>query len=142
MFVVDRVELRLFNQSQEVRKLHAQDAVFSQNEAKPADKVIDIRDMGQNVVPDQQVAEATFIAQAFGQRDAEEFVNRVDACCARNFGNITRRLNAKDGNVAFFEILQQVAIVTRHLDDQRVGIEAEAFADIVYKLAGMGQPAC
>ena len=53
--MVNRVELVFLHQSHQVWKLESNDAVLVEQNLHPADKPIEIRYMGENIVPDDQI---------------------------------------------------------------------------------------
>ena len=52
MLMIDRVELVLFDQSLEVRKLKRDDALRRQHERHPGSEIIQVRDLSQHIVAD------------------------------------------------------------------------------------------
>ena len=93
------------------------------------DEVVEVGHLGQHVVADQQVGAVPLAARAGSRaRRAEELdERRRPRCSTRAFGDVGGRLDAEHRNAVLDEVLQQVAVVARELDDQRLlGAEAEA----------------
>src|SRR5579872_4777274 len=67
MFVINRVELIAFNETQQVGKLQRQNAVGLQQNLKAFDEVIQIWDLCKHIVPQHQVRTASFGSQLFRQ---------------------------------------------------------------------------
>ena len=82
--------------------------------------------MRQHVVGDEQVGAASVRGELARELAAEEPHDRRDAELARRLGDVRGRLDAERRDAALDEVLQQVAVVARDLDDQAVGAEAEA----------------
>ena len=52
-----------------------------------------------------------------------------DAALARSFGDVGRGLDAEAGDLALDEVLKEVAVVARELDDETLRVEAKPVAD-------------
>ena len=127
MLVVDRVELPLLHQSQEVREFHGQNPVRGQQNFHARDEVVQIRDMGEDVVAGQEIRPDAFRHQLPGIGLAEELHSGGDALLLRRRGDVGRRLDTEDRDPRFFEILEKVAVVARQLYHQGVGSQVQPF---------------
>ncbi len=55
MLVINRIELVAFNQPEEMRKLHGNNSAWLQKQLQSGDKVHQIRNMRQHVIPHDEV---------------------------------------------------------------------------------------
>ena len=65
--MINRVKLIFQHQLDEMRKLHRDDTVSTQKDFHAFDKVVDVRNMGQNVVAQQKIGLDSFSNQLFGR---------------------------------------------------------------------------
>ena len=115
--MVDRVELALADELQEVRELEAGDAGRLEQQREAAHEVVDVRHVRQHVVRHHQVRLLAAGAQPLGERHAEEFLDDRKAAGARRRRGARGRLDAEALDAAASHVLQQVAVVGGDLDD-------------------------
>src|SRR6185436_4801316 len=66
VFVVDGVELVSLDEPQQMGKFHRDDAAIAQEDLHPTHEIIDVRNMGEDVVSDEQVRPASLPDQMRG----------------------------------------------------------------------------
>ena len=93
-----------------------------------------------NVVADDEVGLLAFVCQALAQRGAEELMQHWDAMGFRCRGRAGGRLDPEAGYAGGNKVLEQVAIISRDLDNEAVGIEPQALTDHLRVAGGMRQP--
>ena len=127
MLMIDRIELILFHQSGQMGKLHGDQAVGLQRRFQPADKIVQVGVMGQNIVSDDQIGLLPFIPHLQGIGMVKKCDFRGDVLFPGRMRGIRRRLDPEHGNVVLFEILQKIAVVAGNLYDKLILIQPKAF---------------
>jgi hypothetical protein len=84
-----------------------------------------VRDVGEHVVGGDQVGAAITGGQARRGIRAEEHLLGAHADPARRGGDAGGGFDTQHGDVHRLEMLQQVAVVRRHLGDQRGSVQIE-----------------
>ena len=124
--MVDRVELVELDQPQQVRELHRDHAALGEQDLHAADEVVEVGDVGEDVVAQQQVGLEVAGDLPRGV-DAEELHERAarprSSAAARDVGG---RLDAEHRDAALHEVLQEVAVVGGELHDLAGAVEPEA----------------
>ena len=121
--MVDRVELVLLNQAEQMWKFDSHHRVGLEQGCEAFDEIVKVRNMRHDVVGNDQVwCDARCLEPPRGRHTEECDVRRY-AIGLRDLGHIRRRLDAQHRNVPRFEILQQVAVIARDFDHHRAGIE-------------------
>ena len=128
------------HQPQQVRKLQRQRALRRKHLAQAGDEIVDVRHMGEHVVAQHQVAAAPPGDEAAREVQAEELAEAFDAARARRGGRACGGLDADAGNVALLQVLQQVAVVRRHLHHQRARPQGQPLHHLPNIVARMRQP--
>ena len=141
VLVIDGVELVEFDEFQEMGKLHRQHPLGLQCKLQAGDEVVDVGDVGENVVADQEVGLGAIGCQDLGGFGAEEPDQGRDALLLGDFGDVRRRLDAEDRYALGLEVLQQIAVVAGDLDDLAMGAEAEPRDHLVGIALGVAEPA-
>ena len=141
MLVIDGVVLVAFDQPQQVRDLDADPAGVGNQRAQSLAEVDDVGNMCEHIVGDNEVGLAVPVGDITTGLLAEEHHLGVDALAPSDLGNVGRRLDPERSDAARDAVLQQVAVVARHLDDKGLYVRARA-ADrgVVDEPAGMGHP--
>ena len=67
VFVVDRVELVALDEAWEMGELGCEQTVFSEENAHALDKVVQIRNVGEDVIGDQEVGAPALPAEVLGE---------------------------------------------------------------------------
>ena len=125
--MIDGIELDLFDEVEQVRKLKCGYAVGIEQFRKSFGKIIDIRHMGEDIVGRHEIRLLPRGSKARGEFRAKKFLDRIDAfeaCCCCCAGG---RLNAKTFDAPVFDILEEITIVGSDLDNQALAAEREAF---------------
>ncbi len=92
----------------------------------PGHEVVEVGHLGQDVVADQQVGLLSPPDELRGGLPPEELDERRHALLDRNGRDVRRGLDAERGDAALHEVLEQVAVVARQLDDPARGRQAAA----------------
>src|SRR5438270_2842050 len=123
MFVIDRVELILLNETEQVRKLHCNDAVRFDSNAQPFDKVIERGNVRQNVIAEEEIGRFSGFDQLPGRGGAKEGRDRLHATLLRGARAVSRRFDTENGDAARDKILQEVSVITRNFGDVTRGAD-------------------
>jgi len=126
MLVVDRVELVVPHQAEQMRKLEGGDTLGQQQLAEAAEKIMDIGDVREDVVRRDECCLAAACRDLAPRLRAEEHHLRVHTARLGSGGAICRGFDAGDPQAVAGEVLQQVAVIARDLGDVRVGTQAKA----------------
>ncbi len=140
MLVINRVELPLLHQLHQVGKLHRHQPRRLEEDPDAADEVVQIGHVRQDVVADQQVRTASLGLELFRDVGAEELADRRNALGNGRGRGIRRRLDAEHRKLLLPEVLQQVAVVGRELDDAGVRLQPEPIDHHLDVGPGVGQP--
>ncbi len=124
--MVDRIELHVANEVQQMGELEGRDAFGSEQDGEAGDEVANVGDMGEHVVGGGQVGADAARDEPFGCGAAEEGDLGRDAARDRRRRDIGRRLDAERGHAGGEEMAQQIAVVGGDLDHHRARPEAEA----------------
>ena len=81
----------------------------------PGDEVVQVRHVGEHIVPEQQVGLAVLARDLRCGSRAEERTSRRHALLDRRLGDVGGRLDAETGIPARDEVLKQVAVVAGDL---------------------------
>lgn len=118
VFVVDRVELQPVDEFAKVGNLDRYDAAIARKGAQALDETVKVGDVGKHIVRDHEVGRTALGDEHPGEFGVEKLVHRLDPALACRPRDVPRRLNAEHGDTGVGEELQQVAVVTRRLDDE------------------------
>ena len=140
--MVDRVELDALDEPDDVRELERRHALRVEQDRDPGHEVVEVRDLGQDVVADDEVGVPALAHQALGEVAAEELRQRRHAARLRGRGHVVRGLHAEDGHAAGHEVLEQVAVVARQLDDEARPAQVAALDHRVGVLPARAPPSC
>ena len=97
-----------------------------QHRCHAGDEVVEVGDVGEDVVGDQQVGAAALGHEPGGELAAEELDDGLDAPLPGDLGDVGGGLDAERRDAALDEVLEQVAVVAGELDHQAVRAEPEA----------------
>src|ERR1700722_10569632 len=73
MLVVDRVELVLLHQAKQMREFHRDDPCWTKEDFHPGDEIVDVRNVGKNIVSQEQVRPELLGDHLLGAARSEEF---------------------------------------------------------------------
>ncbi len=138
--MVDRVELVLLEQLQQVRELDRDRSRRLEDFGHAGDEVVEIRHLGQHVVAEDEVGLDTVGCERCALLLAEERHVGGYADLDGGLGDVRCRLDAEARDAGLDEVLEEVAVVAGELDDHRVGAEAEPLGDHVDIVRGVLQP--
>ena len=141
MLVIDRVELVFLDQFFEVGEFQGHDAFRLQKAGDSGDEIIEIGNLGQDVVARNEIGAAPFGDELFGEADAEEVDNGLDTFRAGRLGDIGRRLDADGRDTEGHKMLKQIAVIARKLDNQAVLGQGEPLGDHLAVGLGVRDPA-
>ncbi len=88
MLVVDRVVLEAIEQVQEVRELERGGSVGTEKDGYAGDEVVELRDLGEDVVPDDEARALPLVDETLSRLGAEE---RHQGRNATRLGVLARR---------------------------------------------------
>ena len=139
--MVDRVELELLDQPDEVRHLDRDDAVRGEHELDAGDEVVELRDLREHVVRDDEVGAAPFRHERGGQPRVEEVDDRLDAprACRRST-TFAAGSTPSAGIPACHEVLEQVAVVRGELEHKAAAVRPKALGDHIRVALRVGDP--
>src|SRR5215475_12746199 len=120
MLMVDRVELISLDQALEVRELQRDHAVALEKQRHSGNKIIEIGNLGKDIVADDKVGPFALGYQPFCKRQAEELHQGGYTLLDGNGGDVGCRLYSQDGNAERGEMLQQIAVIAFFLMIQRL----------------------
>ena len=124
--MVDRVELHVADQIEQVGELEGRDAFGGEQDGEAGDEIANVRHMGEHVVGGGQVGADAARGEPLGGRAAEEGDFGRHAALDRRRRDIGRRLDAERRHAGGEEMPQQVAVVGGDLDHHRARPELEA----------------
>ncbi len=117
VLVVDRVELVLGDQPKQVRHLDRDDPLWLQEDLQALDEVEQPRYVREHVVARDEVGLDTARAEPLRCFGAEEGHLRGNPLVDGRLRDVGGRLDAQDRHAVGLEVLQEVAVVARDLDD-------------------------
>ena len=135
--MVDRVELPALDHPQQVREFEGRHALRLQDLGEARGEIEDIGHVGQHVVGSGEVRLVALGGEPPGGVAAEEGDLRRHAALHRHAGDIGRRLDAEHRHAAGDEVLQQVAVVARDLDNLALRSQPEALdhrGDVAFRV--------
>ena len=125
MLVINRVELVLVNKPFKMRKLECDHPVRRKKMRHPRGKVVEIGDLRQNVIANNEIGLPPFGFQALRKLQAEEFNERWNIFLARNFSDISRWLDARNGDAKWEKMLKQISIVACNFENLAICAETK-----------------
>src|SRR5689334_15795231 len=110
MLVVDSVELAVCKHSQQVRELDGQRAARFEQWRDSRHEVVDVGNMGEDVVPADQIGSMPPAGQVLTKACAEEIDDGFDAILRSGMlGRVGRWLDSENGNACLLEVLEEIA---------------------------------
>ena len=120
VLVVDRVELGALHQRQQVLHLDRHPPVVGHQRPQPLGEPDHVRDVRVDVVQAHQIGGTVLGRTARPRLRREERGERRHSLLPRRLPHVHRRLDAQAPDPPLDDVLQQVAVVARHLDHERV----------------------
>src|SRR6185436_15816423 len=93
VFMVYRIELNFLHHTHQVREFNRDDTGWLEKDLQSSHKIVDIRDLCQDVISHNQVRLPTFIANLLSKDFAEKFGQGWNAFFNCHFCNILRGLD-------------------------------------------------
>ena len=118
MLVIDGVVLVAFDQPQQVRNLDADPTGVGNQRTQPLAEVDDVGNVCEHIVGDDQIGLAVPGCHITTGLLAEEHDLGVDAPVPSHLGNVGGGLDPERSDATRDAVLQQVAVVARHLNDE------------------------
>ena len=142
MLVVNRVELIFRDELEQVRKLERDDAAGLQRDLQAADEIVDVGDVGHDVIAKQQVGGLAVGDKFLRRLHAEKFHDARNLfLLPRDFRDVGGRFDAEHGDALRLEVLEQIAVIAGDFDDLAFGVEAESLDHHVAVAPRMFDPA-
>ena len=94
-------------------------------------EVVDVGHLREDVVPEDEIRVPALAREARAELRPEELRDRLDASRDRRLGDVQRRLDPQHGDALREEVLQEIPVVRRELDDEAVRAEREPLAHLV-----------
>ena len=123
VLVIDGVVLVAFNQAEQVRNLDADPTRVGDQRTQPLAEVDDVGNVREYIVCDHQVGLAMPGRYITTGLLTEEHDFGVDAPVPSHVGNVGGRLDPERSDATSNAVLEQVAVVARHLNNE--GLIAE-----------------
>ena len=123
--MVDRVELALFDEPDQVREFEGQHTLVREDPCQAGSEVVEVGDVGEDVVAHEQVRSTSLRHQPIGEGFPEELRHGRDATILADGRDVARRLDTQDGNPRAHEVLQEVSVVAGNLHDETGGPQSE-----------------
>src|SRR6185437_6825187 len=117
MLVVHLIELSSLNCPEQMGEFDCDSSMSAEKYFQAANEIVQIRNLCENVVPQNQVRVVTKCSEFMRRVATEELHNCGDAFFYGCFGDVSRRLNPHGRYAALQKVLKQIAIVTCNLDD-------------------------
>ncbi|MNN01717.1 hypothetical protein D3C81_1143440 [compost metagenome] len=138
--MVKGIELLLGHQAQQVRKLESGHTIGFEQGRETAQKIVDIRHVGEHVVGGHQVSRPTFARQVMGGLFAEEHLTNLQPFLPGRLCSASGGFDTEARNAALGHILQQVTVVGGDFHHPALAVQAETLDHLPDIVAGMGQP--
>src|ERR1700730_2618284 len=126
MLMVNRIDLALGAQTHQVREFKSDDALIVQQYLQSLDEIVQVRNVGQDVVANDEIGAHALSAQCPRGSLTEEVDTRRNSSGAGYHGDVSRRLYAQDRNPAVNKVLQQIPVITCDFDDFALGADSES----------------
>jgi hypothetical protein len=128
---VDRVVLQVLDELRQVRELEGRGPGRREKRGDARGEVVDVGHLREHVVPEDEIRMAALGREAGAELGTEELRDRLDPAGDRGVGDVPRGLDAEHGDALREEVLEQVPVVRRELDDEAVRAEREPLAHLV-----------
>ena len=123
--MVNGIELGLFHQTQQMGKLQSNSATRFEGGFETTGKIIDIRNMREDVVAHDEVRLLACARKLLAERFPEEFSQYGNAQLLCSVRSSIGRLDPETRNAGIDKVSQQVAIVGRYFYDEALTIQRE-----------------
>ena len=126
VLVIDRVELVLLDQPEDVRPLDGHHAVPGQKGLDAGHEAVEVGHLGQNVVAGHQISLSAFRSKRAGKLVSEKLNPRRNADLDRGLGHVCGRLDAEAGYAVLDEVAQEIAVIAGEFDHEAPVVQTEA----------------
>ncbi len=138
--MVDRVELEPFDQADNVRDLDGYDAAWRQHDLDAGDEIVQLGHLCKHIVRDHEIRPLAPVDELPCQPRVEEIDDCLHTSSLRRLDHVGGRVDPECRDPSFDEVLQEVPVVRRQLDDEaRLG-QAEALRDHVRIASSVRDP--
>jgi hypothetical protein len=141
VLVIDRIELIVFHQPDEMGEFHRDHPVISHQRCEAVDEIVQVRHMGEDIVAQDEIGPAAFVHDVSCGLPPEKPRPGFNAPLPRIRGDAVGGLDTEARDAFTDEVLQQIAVVTRNLDDEGIVIDPMILHHLVYILLRVLDPA-
>ena len=103
--MINRIKLILLDQAKQMRKFKRKDAVGFESYLQSFDKIVQIGNLGQDIVSQYQVGSAFGLHQIPRSCDAEELDKSANSLLCRHLGHIRRGFDPENGDTVLDKVL-------------------------------------
>src|SRR5688572_33502091 len=112
-----------------MRKFQGDHALALKQDLQPFDKIIECRNVCENIVTDNQIGTDALVHQPASHAFAEELYLCRDVIFDCGLCDIGRRLDSEDGDSFCDEMLQKIAVIAGELDHRMLTTELKPIDD-------------
>ena len=138
--MVDGVELVPLDQPRQVGELERDHALRRQQALHAGGEVVEVGNVGEDVVRDQQVRLAALGHEAGRELPAEELDHGLDSPLTGGFGDVRCGLDPERRYAPLDDVLEQIAVVAGKLHHLAVRAEPEALDHRLHVVARVSDP--
>src|SRR6266436_4412187 len=140
MFVIDRIELTPFHQPQEMRDFNRDNSARLQQQFQSANEIIEVGNMCQNIVRNDKIRLLSAGAKLLCNPGAKKLRQGGYSLFLCDLGDVSRWLQPEHRNSLNLEILQQIPVVARYLNNQALWAQIKSFCHLLHILPSVVQP--
>ena len=115
--MINGVDLTLGAQTHQMGKFHRDNASLGQQYLQPLNEIVQVGNMGEDVVANQEVGAKPLSTQCSRGRLTEEVDTRRNSSATSYHRDVSRRFYPQNVNPAINEVLQQITVITCDFDD-------------------------
>jgi hypothetical protein len=134
VLVVDRVEEVRLDELHQVRELDRRRSLLREEGLHARDEVVQVRRLGEHVVGDDQVRRLRFLHELARRLLPEEGDAGRHSALEGCSGDVPGGLDPERRDLPLDEVLEQVAVVARQLDDEALLVQPEPVYDVRHVL--------
>src|SRR5262245_40434801 len=110
--MINRVELIISHQFDQMRKLHGENSVRLEQNSNAFNKIIEIWNMGQYIITQHQFSLAVLTHNLKRRAFTKKLRNRIHSFCTRHLRHILGRLDSQHLNSSLCKILKEIPVIT------------------------------
>src|SRR5262245_53549968 len=95
MFMINGIKLTVFNKAKDMRKFHGYNPIPPKCNLESLYKIIDVRNVSQDIIPDKEISFLALLFQFFGKCRTEVLAYSGNTLEDSNIGGIFRRFNSE-----------------------------------------------